>query len=449
MQLKSFRSQPFCSLSVLSTSVAGVIKKSHVVAWFRTESNEGGRLIVYHFGIVSWRNVKRKKSRAALLAASAAMTAFILFASYFFVYSMERSVQATSSRLQADLFVVPKGHGNDIGDLVVSGQKIDFTMSESVTEEIQVIPGVTQVSSQLFLETIHTVCCGVEGDFPVVAFNPEDDFTLQEWVVAPELDFGKEDIIIGAEAGGENYIYDFHRVSHVEWVTLFGKEFRVKNILFPTGTGTDETIFMHIDTARELAERDDNALELERDAISLVLVNTEDGQAKAVQHQIEAMDSGIDVVPGNQLNELIRQQVFPVQLLSVLMIIVMVIMSGLQVMMIISAIISERKKEIGMMRTMGATRWMTFKILAGEIVIVSSVGATLGSLLAGALLYDNRGILFKLFQLPLLFPDWTSGITIGVAALAVVLITAVIAAYIPISHHLKYTPYSAVREGEK
>lgn len=384
-----------------------------------------------------------------LLGASAAMTAFILFASYFFVYSMERSVQATSSRLQADLFVVPEGHGSDVSDLVISGHKTNFTMPESIMDNIQTIPGITQVSAQLFLETIHTVCCGIEGDFPVVAFNPEDDFTLKEWVVAPELDFGKDDIIIGAEAGGKNYIYDFHRVTHVEWITLFGKELQVKNILFPTGTGTDETIFMHMDTARELAERDDNALELERDAISLALVNTEEGQTNAVKQKIEALEMGVDVVPGSQLNDLIRQQVLPIQLFSLLMIVVMVIMSGLQVMTIISAVISERQKEIGMMRTMGATRWMTFKILAGEIVLVSLLGAALGLLLAGALLYDNRGIFLKLFELPLLFPNWTSGITIGVLALAVVLVTAVTAAYIPISHHLRSTPYSAVREGEK
>ena len=48
------------------------------------------------------------------------------------------------------------------------------------------------------------------------------------------------------------------------------------------------------------------------------------------------------------------------------MIAMVILMSSLQVMTMFTALVSERRKEIGMLRAMGATRFSTYRLLLLE-----------------------------------------------------------------------------------
>jgi putative ABC transport system permease protein len=395
---------------------------------------------------VAWRNLRRKMSRTVLLAGSAAITAFILFTSYFFVHSMERSIAASSSRLGASLMVVPKGFGGQAGDMIISGTPTKFYMQETVLDKVRTISEVEVASPQLYLETVSTVCCQTSGDFPVVAYDPKTDFTLKSWTAA-QKNIEKYDLIAGAEAGGKNYIYHFDNEYMQEWVTLFGKDFMLKNMIFPTGMGTDKTLFITLDAARELNHKN-NKLDFPENSISIVLVKTKPGMEEFVKRQIERMNLGVDVVKGSGLQETVKSQIFPVKMMSYMMIGLVLIMSALQVMTMFTALISERQKEIGMLRAMGASRAVTFRLLLMEAGFASGIGAAVGSLLAGAALYDNRILILQLLQLPMLFPDGPTGLLIGMGTTVVTTFIAVFAAFFPIRSTLKLQPYEAIREGE-
>ncbi|WP_027414871.1 ABC transporter permease [Aneurinibacillus terranovensis] len=396
---------------------------------------------------VAWRNLKRKMSRTVLLAGSAAITAFILFTSYFFIFSMERSIAASSNRLGADLMVVPKGFGGQAGDMIISGTPTRFYMPETVLDRIRTISEVQIASPQIYLQTVSAVCCRTAGDFPVVAYDPKTDFTLKNWV-AGDKKIGKYDLIIGANAGGENYLYHYDDNATEEWITLFGKDFLIKNLIFPTGMGTDKTIFMQMDAARELNHKRDNKLNFPDGSISIVLVKTQPGMMEFVKRQIDRMNLNVDVVKGSGLQETVNKQVFPVKMLSYMMIGLVLIMSALQVMTMFTAVISERQKEIGMLRAMGASKMVTYRLLLMEAAFASVIGAAVGSLLAGAALYDNRILILQLLQLPMLFPDWPTGLLIGTIITVITAVIAVFAAFFPVRSTLKLQPYEAIREGE-
>lgn len=398
--------------------------------------------------VVAWRNVKRKWSRSALLAGSAGITALLLFVSYFFIFSMERSMAASSQRLGADLLVVPKGVGDHAGDMILSGKVSAFYMPETVVNQIATIPEVLQVAPQLYLKTVSTVCCGTEGNFPVVAFDPKRDFTLKNWVAETSRKYDKYDVIIGSNAGGGNYLNHYDDEYSVQWVALFGKEFIIRNVLFPTGMGTDDTIFMHLDAARELAGNKNLGLDIPKDKISIALVKTKPGMEGFAKREIERMNPGVDVVKGSGLQEVVNNQIFPLKLFSYLMIAVMIGMSGFQVMTIFSALVNERRKEIGMLRAMGAARRITYRLLLSEAMLAALMGAALGALLGAALLYDNRTLILKIIKLPLVFPDWTSGLVIGLIVILAVILISVLAAFVPVNRILRDQPYESIREGE-
>ncbi|RXT14710.1 FtsX-like permease family protein [Ammoniphilus sp. CFH 90114] len=397
--------------------------------------------------LIAWKNLKRKVSRTLLLAGSAGLTAFILFASYFFVHSMERSIEASSSRLGADLLVVPKGYGSQAGDLIISGTATPFYMDQEVLGKIRSIPEVELAAAQVYLQTVSTVCCRTEGDFPIVAFDPASDFTLKHWM-ADKKELGPYDILIGSAAGGDNFLFHYDNEYVEEWVTLFGKDFSVKGVMFPTGMGTDNTIFMHMEAARELNGKEGSGLEYPKDQISIVLVKVRPGMESLVKREMEKLQLDVDIVQGKGLQDMVNTQIFPVKLLSYLMIVLVLVMSSLQVATMFTALISERRKEIGMLRAMGATRGATYRLLLLEAGMASLIGASIGSIMSAAGLYDNRILIMQVLQLPLLFPDWVSGLMIGLITTAVTVGISVLAAFFPIRSTIKMEPYEAIREGE-
>jgi len=396
----------------------------------------------------AWRNLWRKPLRSSLLMASAAITAAILFLSYFFISSMDRSLTASESRFGADVMVVPKNYQAVASQMMISGEVSPFYMPASVMDKLKQIPEIEAMSPQLYLETYSGVCCQVQGDFPVVAFDPETDFTLQGFMSADGKEMGRDSIVLGSEAGGKNAILHLQYKSYEERVDLFGQTFEVARVLFPTGSGADNTIFMTMDAARDLRNRENNELKYPKDSISVVLVNTKPGDDEFVRRQIERLVPEVSAVTGNNLRETINKQLFPMRLLSYSMIVIVLLMATLQAMTLFSALVNERMREIGMFRALGAGKWSVYRLLFGEAVLASVFGAVVGVFVVATTLHDNQGVLTKAFRLPLVFPDLIS--TIGLAAAAVLLtaLIGVLAAAVPIAGILRHNPYDAIREGE-
>ncbi|MGO4888591.1 ABC transporter permease [Anaerobacillus sp. MEB173] len=398
-------------------------------------------------GKVAWSSIKRKRSRALILVASTAITAFIIFSSYFFLHSLHNSVAATEGRLGADLIIVPEGMAKYAGENALSGVVMKQYLDEKkVSSTLAAIPEVQEYAPQLYLETVSTVCCGTEGDFPIVAFEPKDDFTLSSYMVTI-TDFEKDDVVIGANAGGDRFIYHYDDQYITESVQIFNERFRIKNVLFPTGAATDETIFMRLDRARELIQHNE-LLTIPEQAVSVIFVNTKKGMEEFVMYQIKQAVDGIDIVLGNQLKAEIKQQLLPVKLLSYFIIALVLVMSLMQIMTLFSAMMMERQKEIGMLRAMGVSKKNTYHLLIMEAAIISVIGAVVGIVASLGLIYDHKTMILMLVQLPLVFPDVLTTLYIGFVTLLITVGMTMIGSLFPIRTVLKVEPYEAIREGE-
>lgn len=399
----------------------------------------------------AWRNLWRKPLRSSLLLLSTAITASILFLSYFFILSMDASLSASESRFGADVMVVPKNYGAVAEQVMISGETSPFYMPASVVNKLKQIPEIQQMAPQLYLETYSGSCCQVEGDFPVVAFDPANDFTLKGFVSAEGKTFNDESVIIGSEAGGKNAIYHMQYKAYNERVTLFGKTFTIANVLFPTGTGADHTIFMSLNAARELRELGDsggNELKFPKDSVSVVLLKTAPGDEEFVKRQVEKLIPEASAVTGLKIRETIERQLFPLRLLSYSMIGIVLAMAGLQAMTLFSALVNERMREIGMFRALGASKWAVYRLLLSEAVLAGLVGGAVGVFLVGTLMHDNQSLILKTIQLPLLFPDFQSTVWLASGAVLLTAVIGMLAAAVPIRNILRHNPYDAIREGE-
>ncbi|WP_380025808.1 ABC transporter permease [Effusibacillus consociatus] len=412
------------------------------------ESVVGHQIFFLRFRLI-WNNLWRKPFRTILLVASSAITASTLFLSYFFLNSMDRSLSAAGERFGADVMVVPKGYGVVAQQLLLSGTISSFYMPESVLHQVRSIPEVTAASPQLYLETYSGVCCQVEGDFPIVAFDPKTDFTLKPWLSnAGGRKFTENSIIIGSDAGGRNAIDHLNSASYQEHLNLFQHQFVVSHLLYPTGTDADNTIFMDLGKVRELRKSPRTSLKFPQNSISVVLVKTKRGDEEYVRREIERKIPEVSAVTGMGVRETVEKQLFPIRLLSFLMIGCVLAMAGMQAMTLFSAIVAERKREIGMFRALGATQGAVYRFLLQEAALAGGMGGVVGTLSMVIVLYDNRTFIRKLIHLPLLFPTWGAAALIAMAAVLFTVLIAVLAASIPIRSFLKQEPYLAIREGE-
>ncbi|MBL0387078.1 ABC transporter permease [Tumebacillus sp. ITR2] len=390
----------------------------------------------------AWGNLWRKPLRSSLLVASTAITAAILFLSYFFLLSVDKSLTASEARFGADVMVVPKSYSAVAEQVMISGDVSPFYMSSSVLDKLRRIPEVKQVSPQLFLATYSGVCCQIQGDFSVVAFDPGSDFTLKGFVSEVGRSLTPDSILIGSEAGGKNAIAEMRYKTYHERLNLFGHEFEVAQVLFPTGTGADRTIFMSLDTARTLD------VKAPQDSISVALVKTSPGDEEYVKRQIERTMPEVAAVTGTKIRETINRQLRPMRLLSYAMIGVVLMMAALQAMTLFSALVQERMREIGMFRAVGAGKWAVYRLMLTEAGLAAFVGGGVGVFLVATTLFDNQSLMLKAFALPLVFPTFGSVAGLALLALAVTVGISMLAASLPTRQILRRNPYDAIREGE-
>jgi putative ABC transport system permease protein len=396
----------------------------------------------------AWKILKEKRQRAFLLGGSTAVAAFLLFTSYFFIHSLNTSMEAIDGRLGADIIVVPKGMGAYASENVLSGAISSLYFDEQLArEKILEIEDITEWAPQLFLQTISTSCCGTMGDFPVVAFDPKRDFTLKTFMPGSQQ-LEENEIVIGVNAGGERFLYHYNDEYIKEKVMLFLQPFFVKNALFPTGTGADETIFMRLDTARKLINNIEALSHISPTALSAIYINTTPHTEIFVKQQIETKLEGVDVVLGTGLKEQLKQQVFPLKLLSYVMVVVALFLTLLQVATLFTALIRERQKEIGILFALGVHKRYVYQLLLWEAAIVSFIGSFLGVLFSLSILYDRQTLLYMIFQLPLVFPDLQTTIVISLGTIITITICTILAALFPVYSFFSREPYEVIREGE-
>lgn len=396
-----------------------------------------------------WNNLWRKTFRTVLLLVSSALAAGILFLSYFFLHSLNSSLDVTGQRFGADVMVVPKGYGTVAQQILLSGTTTAFYMPGSVQDTIRSIPEVLVASPQLYLETYSGSCCQVEGNFPVIAFDPVTDFTLKPWLSnTGNRPFTSDSIMIGSEAGGKNAIYHLDYQSYEEHLTLFQHPFVVSHLLYPTGTGADNTIFMDLRKAYQLRRAGNNGLNFPENSISVVLVKTQPGDEEFVKRQIERLLPEVSAVTGSGLRETVERQLFPLRLLSYSMMGIVLVMAGLQAAALFTAVVAERRREIGMFRALGATKRAVVRLLSEEAALSGLLGGLAGTSSVAIVLYDNRVLIRKTIQLPLLFPSLGMSVAIALTAILATILIAVASAALPIWSIVNEDPYMAIREGE-
>jgi putative ABC transport system permease protein len=374
------------------------------------------------------KNIRGSGFRStAIFLAVMSMTGFLL-ATTLIIAGARYSLDSGLRRLGADILVVPTGAGIKIETALLMGKPVDVWMPRQNIQKVADIPGVEAVSPQIYLASMFdSPCCAVSEMF-IVVYDPETDFTIAPWL---EKNLGRS--LNKGEVIGGNYIYV---PDGSEYIKLYGYETDLVGILEPTGTGMDQTLFMTLDTAVAMAEASQTTalmtLNIDPEAISTIMVKVSPGvDPHRVAIQILKNTQGMVPIESPNLFGTFRSQMngllWGFFAVTVIVWAVTMILTGI----IFSMAANERRREMAVLRAVGATRNFIFRSVLMEAALLALGGAVGGIAIAGSSLYIFKDMIAGSLKMPFLFPSISSFAGLFGAGVILAIVSVALSALIP------------------
>ncbi len=389
------------------------------------------------------RNLSGNSFRSWMVFFCAVLMAGFVISATLIIGGANDSLRLALERLGADIIVIPEGHEQRLESALLMGVPVHCWMPDTIPGRVAAVPGVEAVSPQLYLSTLRGAsCCSVPEMF-LIAYDPETDFTLKPW-----LESHMEGGLAPGQAVGGSLVY----VPADPGVLLvYGYELDLKGSLEPTGTGLDQSMFFTFETAYEIERQSPDqavkTLDIPPRTISSALVKVGlDADPQQVASQIEAAIPGVSALETAQLFKGQREQIVSllgsvVALLGITWLLAMALIA-----VVFSLAVNERRRQIGVMRALGARRTVVLQSLLLEAALLALSGGAVGVAVAGLAISLFRTLIVGLMGVPFLFPDPLRLIGLGLGALALALAGVTLAALVPALRISLQDPAISMRE---
>jgi putative ABC transport system permease protein len=371
------------------------------------------------------QNLLRRKARTLLLLAAVAICGGAVFAGAVLMLSIESSMAVGFTRLGADMLVVPAGTLTNITAALLTAEPTDLTLDDSALARLEALKGVQKAAPQLIFRTDASGYRGGRDSVDLIAFDPGRDITVQPWL-EQHLDrpLRKGDVIVGGrrdEALGSELL-------------LFGSPLTVYGRLGKTAIGTHERgLFMTFATLAELRVTMQQICgmkaPLEPNKLSGVLLELAPGATiQQVRFAVLANFPDLKVVSGESMLTSIRQGLSALLSGVLALMAIMFVSTALLVSVLFSAIITERRRELGLLRAIGARRRQIVGMLLMEAGVATAVGGVAGCVLGVFLMrVYQHSLVYHLDSMGIPFVWLNAGMT-GLIALLCIVLTSLIGA---------------------
>lgn len=389
------------------------------------------------------RNIAGNSFRSWMVFFCAALMAAFVISATLIIGGANDSLRLALDRLGADIIVIPEGHEQRLETALLMGIPVHCWMPDTVVGEISEVNGVAAVSPQLYLSTLRgATCCSVPEMF-LIAYEPETDFTLRPWL-EENLDGG---LALGEAVGG-SLVY----VPEADGELLvYGYGLDLKGSLDPTGTGLDQSMFFTFETAYEIArlssEQAVKALDIPPRTISSAMVKVD---LRSDPHQVaEAIDAAIPGVTPLETSKLFkgqREQILSLLNSVVMLLVITWVLAMALIAVVFSLAVNERRRHIGVMRALGASRAVVLKSLLLEALLLALTGGSVGIVVSSLAIYLFQTLIVNLMGFPFLFPAPLQLTGLGLGALILALLGVTSAALFPALRISLQDPAIAMRE---
>jgi putative ABC transport system permease protein len=392
---------------------------------------------------LAWKNISGNAFRSGVVGLCALLVAGFVLSTTLIMRGAERSLRLALERLGADIVVVPEGTEARVETALLMGVPAEVWMPDGNLAKVAAVPGVERVSPQLYLSTLENASCCSAPNMFLVAYDPETDFTVQPWL---EQKLGGE-LGLGEAVGG-----DFVFVPEGEEnIMIYGYFLSLKANMEPTGTGLDQSMFFTFETARDVARisksRAVQPLEIPDGHISAVMVKAAPGQVPhEVAVEIYRQVPGVTPIESPNMFQSYRRQMSGLLRTVMLVLGFTWFISVALIALVFSMAANERRREMGVLRALGATRRFVLQIMLAEAGLLALSGGILGAVLAALVIYLFRRFIITSIGVPFLFPDLPALLAQVGAGLLLALASVTLAAWLPAYRTSHQDPAVAMRE---
>lgn len=349
---------------------------------------------------LAMENIRQRKTRSTCMILLVALFSLIVYMGSMFSLSLSRGLESLSDRLGADVIVVPAGYKAEIESVLLKGEPSTFYLPADTIDKLKKFDEIEKMTPQIYVATLSASCCS----YPVqiIGIDIDTDFLIYPWIthnIDKELKDGEA--IVGSHVIGEKG----------ETVHFFNEELKIVGRLKQTGIGFDATVFVNQNTAKQLAKASERITAnkvAEEDVISSVMIKAKSGVDSvklASKISKELSKEGIFAMFSKKFVNSISSN------LKVLSTSILVLVGAIWILSIVvlsisfTAIFNERKKEMAVLRVLGASKKMLREIILKEAVILSLWGAGIGSFLGVISSVAQLPLLASKFSMPFLSPS--------------------------------------------
>ncbi len=393
---------------------------------------------------LAWRNLAQKPFRTTCLIIMTLLFSASLFGGSILTKNLNDGIAGMANRLGADILIVPYGYEKELEVALLRGEPSTFYLKADLAQKIEKIKGISAVSSQLFIASLSAGCC--TSKLQLIGFEQSTDFVISPWMKQQlTARLHDNEVVVGskilADVGDE--------------ITFFNHRFRVAAKMDSTGMGFDTSVFMTMDAAYNLMKTADllsGDVDHIRNYVSSIFIRVDhDYQPKAIVNQIMqkyAVEYNLDFVMTKVMISDIYKWLNSFSVIVYTLAAIFWLLAIVVIFIVYSSTINERKREVGILRILGASRSMLVKMLFIESFIISVIGAIIGIIFATIVLCAFSMLICQSLGLPCINASFSSAITYGLIVFILTLIIAPLASSYSVLSITRTDSYQAYREGE-
>jgi putative ABC transport system permease protein len=385
-------------------------------------------------GAIAWKSVSRKLFRNIILMLAVAMLVSLLVFALLFNRAIKENIKEASRKLGADIVLVPIKSVEVAEEFILESTEKTFYMDEFIYDAVRDLPEVEKATYHIYLNTLESECCSIVAG-QVVAIDPATDFVVQPW-----LDTDRE--LQAGEAYIGSYVHEY--LGLIDSATLFGRPIKVVGHLRKTGTGLDHGFFIrrqdldNISTAAT-GQRQENE-------ISIVFLKLKEGvDLDEAVRKIRSISPNMGLMTRGSIGKDVRATLGDIIRIFTITILIASSLAILLAWSTFTAMTNERKREVGILQAIGATRGHIIKMFLAEAAIIGLWGGVVG-VIAGHLLLNYLAADFNLLS-RLGGISVTSPASISLSLLAIILGSGacLLGAVLPIYRLARLEPLLALK----
>ena len=315
-------------------------------------------------GKMVFKNITRRRGRFifTLLGIVIGMASFVTFMAL--GGSLKAEIEKESAALGANLVVTPKGSCAYEQVSILTGEQLPTNITAEEVAAIRAIDGMTAIPYLAERSAVDNRPVSVMG------ILPDETLRFKEWRLAAGSYFPAEDAP-GAVLGA--VLAERFGLQPGSETRIRGEQIPVLGVLEETGGKDDLTVFLSLPVAQKLYDQ--------KDLVSYVAVRVDRlDQVDAYAMKIKDAVS-LGVVSDKQMLASVLSIVGTVNVTLQLIAAVAILAAAFGIVNTMMTATYERKREIGILQAMGATRTGIFRLFLFESGIYGLLGGLGGALL--------------------------------------------------------------------